>query len=114
MFAVYEAAGQAIDRARNGGGPSLLQIHVPRYYGHYSGDPDNYRTPEEKKAMRQERDCVANFRRQVQEGSQVASGELDAIDAQIETEIDAAVSAARAAPFPPLSALTADVYVKYL
>jgi pyruvate dehydrogenase E1 component alpha subunit len=114
LFAVYEAAGAAIERARTGGGPSLLHVHVPRYYGHYSGDPDNYRTAEEKKAMRQERDCLANFRRRVQEGSQVDSSELDAIDGQIEVDIDAAVSAARAAPFPPLSALTADVYVKYL
>ncbi|ACC76449.1 thiamine pyrophosphate-dependent dehydrogenase E1 component subunit alpha [Paraburkholderia caribensis] len=114
LFAVYDSAGAAIERARTGGGPSLLHIHVPRYYGHYSGDPDNYRTVEEKKAMRQERDCLANFRRRVQEGSQVDSSELDAIDGQIEADVDAAVSAARAAPFPPLSALTADVYVKYL
>ncbi|PCD63942.1 thiamine pyrophosphate-dependent dehydrogenase E1 component subunit alpha, partial [Rhizobium phaseoli] len=50
VFKVYEAAGQAVERARNGGGPTMLHIHVPRYYGHYSGDPDNYRTPEEKAA----------------------------------------------------------------
>jgi acetoin:2,6-dichlorophenolindophenol oxidoreductase subunit alpha len=114
FFAVYAAAGEATERARNGGGPSLLQIHVPRYYGHYSGDPDNYRTSEEKKRMRQERDCLVNFRRQVLEQSSVASGELDAVDQKIEAEIDSAVSAARAAPFPPLTALTTDVYVKYL
>jgi acetoin:2,6-dichlorophenolindophenol oxidoreductase subunit alpha len=114
FFSVYAAAGEAIERARNDAGPSLLQIHVPRYYGHYSGDPDNYRTPEEKKHMRQERDCLANFRRQVLEESSIRSCELDAVDEQIEAEIGNAVSAARAAPFPPLSALTTDVYVKYL
>ncbi|RQM47160.1 thiamine pyrophosphate-dependent dehydrogenase E1 component subunit alpha [Paraburkholderia bannensis] len=114
LFGVYEAAAVAIERARTGGGPSLLQIHVPRYYGHYSGDPDTYRTPEEKKLMRQERDCLVNFRQHVLENSLVSGDELDAADEQIDADIDRAVSAARAAPFPPLSALTTDVYAKYL
>ncbi len=114
VFAVYSAAGEAVERARAGGGPTMLHIHVPRYYGHYSGDPDTYRTPEEKKAMRQERDCLVNFRRRVNEVSLLETAELDAVDSEVEAAIDHAVSAARAAPFPPLSALTADVYVKYL
>ncbi|WP_436089291.1 thiamine pyrophosphate-dependent dehydrogenase E1 component subunit alpha, partial [Pararhizobium sp. LjRoot255] len=114
VFSVYEAAGEAIARARNGGGPTMLHVHVPRYYGHYSGDPDNYRTPEEKAAMRRERDCLINFRKRVNEVSLLDDAELDAVDQAVEAEIDRAVAAARAAPFPPLSALTTDVYVKYL
>ena len=114
VFRVYEAAGEAIARARNGGGPTMLHVHVPRYYGHYSGDPDNYRTPEEKAAMRRERDCLINFRKRVNEVSLLDAAELDAVDQAVEAEIDRAVAAARAAPFPPLSALTTDVYVKYL
>ncbi|MBB2714785.1 UNVERIFIED_ORG: TPP-dependent pyruvate/acetoin dehydrogenase alpha subunit, partial [Rhizobium etli] len=101
-------------RARNGGGPTMLHVHVPRYYGHYSGDPDNYRTPEEKAAMRRERDCLTNFRKRVAEVSLLEAAELDAVDRAVDAEIDRAVAAARAAPFPPLSALTTDVYVKYL
>ncbi|WP_088939923.1 thiamine pyrophosphate-dependent dehydrogenase E1 component subunit alpha [Rhizobium sp. N122] len=114
VFSVYEAAGQAVARARNGGGPTMLHVHVPRYYGHYSGDPDNYRTPEEKAAMRRERDCLINFRKRVAEVSLLEAAELDAVDRAVDAEIDRAVAAARAAPFPPLSALTTDVYVKYL
>jgi acetoin:2,6-dichlorophenolindophenol oxidoreductase subunit alpha len=114
LFAVYAAAGEAIQRARTGGGPSMLHVHVPRYYGHYSGDPDTYRTVDEKKAMRQERDCLVNLRMRVKQDESMDAAELDAIDQMIENEIDDAVSAARAAPFPPLSALTTDVYVKYL
>lgn len=114
VFAVYTAAGEAIERARSGGGPTMLHIHVPRYYGHYSGDPDNYRTPEEKAAMRQERDCLVKFRRHVKDVSLLDSAKLDAVDAAVEEEIDRAVAAARAAPLPQLSALTTDVYVKYL
>ncbi|TGS57864.1 thiamine pyrophosphate-dependent dehydrogenase E1 component subunit alpha, partial [Mesorhizobium sp. M1D.F.Ca.ET.183.01.1.1] len=114
VFAVYSAAGEAVERARAGGGPTMLHVHVPRYYGHYSGDPDTYRTPDEKKAMRQERDCLVNFRRRVSEVSLLEEVELDAVDAEVEAVIDQAVSAARAAPFPALSALTSDVYVKYM
>ncbi|ASS59035.1 thiamine pyrophosphate-dependent dehydrogenase E1 component subunit alpha [Rhizobium leguminosarum bv. viciae USDA 2370] len=114
VFKVYEAAGEAVERARNGGGPTMLHIHVPRYYGHYSGDPDTYRTPEEKAAMRNNRDCLSIFRKHVKEVSLLDSAELDAVDEAVEAAIDHAVAAARAAPFPPLSALTTDVYVKYL
>ena len=114
VFAVYTAAGEAVERARNGGGPTMLHIHVPRYYGHYSGDPDNYRTPEEKAAMRQERDCLVKFRRHIKDVSLLDSAKLDAVDAAVEEEIDHAVAAARAAPLPQLSALTTYVYVKYL
>ena len=52
FFAVHRAAEEAIARARQGGGPTLLHIETPRYYGHFSGDPDNYRTAEEKAHMR--------------------------------------------------------------
>ncbi|ACP23420.1 acetoin:2,6-dichlorophenolindophenol oxidoreductase alphasubunit (plasmid) [Sinorhizobium fredii NGR234] len=114
VFSVYAAAGEAVERARAGGGPTMLHVHVPRYYGHYSGDPDTYRTPEEKAAMRRERDCLSNFRQRVKEVSLVETAELDAVDEQVEAAIGRAVSAARAAPFPPTSALTTDVYVKYL
>ena len=111
VFKVYSAAGEAIERARNGGGPTLLHVHVPRYYGHYSGDPDSYRTPEEKKAMRLEQDCLTKFRAAVE--SESLQDALKTVDEEIEHAVNEAVSAARAAPFPPLSALTSDVYVKY-
>ena len=114
VFAVHAAAGEAVERARNGGGPTMLHVHVPRYFGHYSGDPDNYRTPEEKAAMRSERDCLSSFRNRVKEVSLLDMAELDRVDEAVEAEIDRAVSAARAASFPSLSALTTDVYVKYL
>ena len=114
FFAVYEAAGEAITKVREGGGPMMLHIHVPRYYGHYSGDPDNYRTEEEKAAMRRDRDCLTIFRKKLKEVSLLDMAELDTLDAEVEAAIDGAVKAARSSPFPPLSALTTDVYVKYV
>jgi len=114
VFDVYRAAGEAAARARAGGGPTMLHIHVPRYYGHYSGDPDNYRTPEEKAAMRRDRDCLVNFRRHVSETSLLDPAALDAVDSEVDAAIDSAVRAARAAPFPDPKALHTDVYAKYL
>jgi pyruvate dehydrogenase E1 component alpha subunit len=114
VFSVYAAAGEAVERARAGAGPTMLHVHVPRYFGHYSGDPDNYRTAEEKSAMRRDADCLVNFRKRVEEVSLIETDTLDAVDQKVEAEIDRAISAAKAAPFPPLSALTTDVYVKYL
>ncbi|EPJ2812013.1 thiamine pyrophosphate-dependent enzyme, partial [Pseudomonas putida] len=114
IFKVYTIAGEAIARARAGGGPSLLHIRVPRYYGHYSGDPDTYRTPEEKKIMRQDQDCLVKFRTKVTAESLADVAALDAIDAEVEGAVNEAVVFARASDFPPASALTTDVYVKYL
>jgi pyruvate dehydrogenase E1 component alpha subunit len=45
FFAVYEAAGAAIERARQGGGPSLVEVKLSRYYGHFEGDQQTYRAP---------------------------------------------------------------------
>ena len=114
FFAVYDAAHEAIERARDGGGPTLLHIETPRYYGHFSGDPDNYRSAEEKAAMRRERDCLVRFRQYVGEVNLLDAAALDAVDREVEVVVDAAVVAARAAPQPALSALTTDVYVRYL
>lgn len=114
VFKVYTIAGEAIARARAGGGPSLLHISVPRYYGHYSGDPDTYRTPEEKKIMRQEQDCLIKFRTKVSVESLADVAALDAIDEEVTVAVNESVAFARASEFPPVSALTTDVYVKYL
>ena len=43
FFAVHEAAGEAIARAREGGGPTLLECKITRYYGHFEGDQQTYR-----------------------------------------------------------------------
>lgn len=113
VFAVYDAAKSAVDRARRGEGPSLLHIHVPRYFGHYSGDPDTYRSGDEKGDMRRNRDCLQLFRQRMADTALVEAADLDRVDAEIEQQLNAAVKAARAAPAPDAAALHTDVYVKY-
>ena len=58
FFAVYEAAGEAIKRARQGGGPSLLEVKLTRYYGHFEGDQQKYRAPDEVANARENLDCL--------------------------------------------------------
>ena len=65
FFAVHEVAGEAIKRAREGGGPSLLECKLNRYYGHFEGDAQTYRAPDEVKKLRETRDCLAMFREKV-------------------------------------------------
>lgn len=113
FFAVYEAAGEAIRRAREGGGPSLLECKVNRYYGHFEGDQQRYRAPGEVEEIRSTRDCLDQFAKRVTSADLLAASDLAAIDEEVRTLIDEAVQEAKAAPDPDPSDLLTDVYVSY-
>jgi pyruvate dehydrogenase E1 component alpha subunit len=113
FFAVYEAAGEAIDRARTGGGPSLLEMKVNRYYGHFEGDQQTYRADGEVEHVRATRDCLVGFRSRVLSAGLVEEAALDTIDSEVRKLIDEAVDEAKAAPDPNVSDLLTDVYVSY-
>ncbi len=114
VFAVSDAARTAIDHARSGKGPYFLHVKAPRYYGHYLGDADTYRSAEERADMRENQDCLKIFREKVVAAGLFADHDLTSIDSDVDAIIDAAVAAARAAPHPAVSELTSDVYVSYL
>lgn len=112
VFAVYEAAGEAIARARRGEGPSLVECKTYRYFGHFEGDTITYRSKEEVDSFRS-RDAIQSLRRSLEERGMATGAELDAIDQQVQERIDDAWRFAEAAPLPaPEDALT-DVYVSY-
>ena len=67
FFAVHEAAREAVERARAGGGPSAIEVDTCRFYGHHSGDAQLYRGKDEVRRLREERDCLKHFRRRVGE-----------------------------------------------
>ena len=113
FFAVYEAAGEVIRRAREGGGPSLLECKMIRFFGHFEGDAQTYRAPGETEDNRANRDCLKIFRAKVSEAGVVSKAEFDAVDGEVMGVIEAAVQAAKAAPLPAASELTTDVYVSY-
>jgi pyruvate dehydrogenase E1 component alpha subunit len=113
FFAVYEAAQEAIDRARNGDGPTLLEFKLNRYYGHFEGDAQTYRAKDEVKQLREQKDCIARFRTRVTETGLLEVDQLDAIDAEVARHIEDAVAKAKAAPYPKPEALFTDVYASY-
>lgn len=113
FFAVYEAAGEAIDRARKGGGPTLLEVKLSRYYGHFEGDQQTYRAQGEVQKLRETKDCLMQFRRRVTASSEIADAQLDEIDVEVKALIDDAVVKAKADPKPSAADLLNDVYVSY-
>ena len=113
FFAVYEAVGKAVDRARNGGGPSAVEAKAIRFFGHFEGDPQLYRTKEEIKDLQENADPIKNFIKAVTETGQLTMDELTTIDVEILAMLDQKIEAAKAAPKPPGEALYTDVYINY-
>ena len=110
VLAVWEASVSAVERARAGQGPSLIECMTYRYYGHHQGDDtQRYRSKEEEAAAR-ERDCIRKFREQLLQLGAVQAAELDAIEAANRKKIDEAVAFAEASPLPQLPDLYTDVY----
>jgi TPP-dependent pyruvate/acetoin dehydrogenase alpha subunit len=98
LWAVVEAATEAVDRAREGGGPTLLECQTYRHYGHSKSDPAKYR-PEGELERWKERDPLDIARRRlVDEGLDAEA--VDAVEQATRDELDAAVEAALAAPYP--------------
>ena len=112
FFAVHEAASEAIARAREGGGPTLIEMKFTRYFGHFEGDQQTYRASEVEHA-RAELDCLKRFADRVTETGELTGGDLDAVDAEVAALIDRAVDEAKAAPLPTRADLLTDVYVRY-
>jgi pyruvate dehydrogenase E1 component alpha subunit len=113
FFAVAEAAGVAIARARDGHGPTLLECKTTRYFGHFEGDTQAYRDPSEVVEARASSDCLVAFRRRVTAAGILDGAALDAIDAEVAQLIHESVAEALAAPWPDVSELSTDVYIKY-
>ncbi len=113
FFAVYEAAGEAIARARAGEGPSLLHVKLTRYFGHFEGDAMTYRASGEVEGFRQNADPLQVFRQRVAEASLIEAGELDRIDREVESAIGQCVTQAKAGAMPGEADLLTDVYVSY-
>jgi len=109
VFAVHEAAGEAINRARRGQGPSLLECKTYRFHGHFEGDQQTYKTDLLQASM-VARDPILHFRTVVTQQELIKADELDALDARIKQRIEKAVEFANSSPYPELSEVDTDVY----
>ncbi|HEV2000853.1 MAG TPA: thiamine pyrophosphate-dependent dehydrogenase E1 component subunit alpha [Xanthobacteraceae bacterium] len=105
---VYRAARAAYEKARSGGGPSLIECKTYRYSGHSRADPAKYRPAGELEKWR-ERDPIKIYReRLVQFG--IGKDAIDRIEAEVKRKVDEATEKCKAAPPPPADILTTDVY----
>ena len=108
-IAVYEAMKAALDHARSGKGPYVVEAKVYRYQGHYCGDPAVYR-PKEYMEHALANDGIEKLGRRLLE-SGAAQEELDAIRRDAEAEMDEAVKFADASPYPDPATVLDDMYV---
>jgi TPP-dependent pyruvate/acetoin dehydrogenase alpha subunit len=96
---VFKAAGTAIERARAGGGPTLIEIETYRYYGHFQGDPEAYRPKGEVAALKA-KDPIERLRKWMLDNGQVTVAELDAELAKAKADVDRAFVFARESTYP--------------
>ncbi len=109
--AVHESVARAVKRAREGGGPTLLEIKTYRYKGHSMSDPAKYRTKEEVEEYK-ERDPIDYTLGKLQNEFQVSEEEIEKINERVKHEVEEAVQFAEESPFPDASELLKDIYVQ--
>ncbi|HEX6587614.1 MAG TPA: dehydrogenase E1 component subunit alpha/beta [Longimicrobiales bacterium] len=100
VIASYEAAGRAIEHARQKRGPALLHAHVIRPYSHSLSDDERMYRPEAERQKESERDPIPNFRRFLVENGHATEAEVEAIEQDVEAEVQAATDQALASPQP--------------
>jgi pyruvate/2-oxoglutarate/acetoin dehydrogenase E1 component/TPP-dependent pyruvate/acetoin dehydrogenase alpha subunit len=109
VLAVRQAVGEAVARAREGEGPSLIEAKTYRYYGHSRSDPRAYRTKEEEQDWHA-RDPIETYARHLVQNGICTQEEIDALEAELEDQIDAAQEFALSSPFPDPEELERFVY----
>lgn len=109
--AVYHATEQAVERARNGGGPTLIECKTYRYYDHVGmrGMGKNYRTEDEVEEWKK-RDPIEAIERQMIAAGLCSQAQIDAVYESVNKDIEDAIQFAFDAPFPDPSELLEDVY----
>lgn len=107
---VAEAVNEAVERARSGEGPSLIENKTYRVRGHSKSDRNRYRTKEEIEDWANNRDPIAHFEADLKAYGVIGVDEIAAIRASVEKEIAEAIEYARNSPAPDLTNLTRDVY----
>src|SRR6516165_6728349 len=110
-FEMYKVANEAINRARDGEGPTLIEAMTFRFFGHVFGDDDFYMTKDEKAAAIA-KDPVPLFRAKLIETGVATEEQLAGIEAKIGADIQEAIEFALASEMPPIEELTRDVYAE--
>ncbi|KUK13865.1 MAG: thiamine pyrophosphate-dependent dehydrogenase E1 component subunit alpha [Synergistetes bacterium] len=110
VLAVYEAAKEAIERARKGGGPTLIEAKTYRLKGHFVGDPELYRSKEEVQKF-WEKEPIGRFERKLFEEGILSEEKKREIWTKIEKELEEAIRFAEESDFPPPEDALTDLFV---
>jgi pyruvate dehydrogenase E1 component alpha subunit len=108
---VHKAIDRAVRRAREGGGPTFLEIKTYRYRGHSMSDPAKYRTKEELEDYK-EKDPINQVLKVITEQKWATEAEIEQINEKVRLEVEECVKFAEESPYPDDSELYKDIYVE--
>lgn len=108
---VHNGVLRAVNRAREKGGPTLLEIKTYRYKGHSMSDPQKYRTKEELEEYK-ERDPIEYVQNVLKDQYKVSDADMEVIVERVRAEVEESVKFAEESPWPDDSELLKDVYVQ--
>jgi TPP-dependent pyruvate/acetoin dehydrogenase alpha subunit len=109
IMAVYNTTIEAVDNAREGKGPSLIECKTWRHHGHWEGDLDQYRDKKEHSSWLL-KDPIINFANKLIKEKVADQNHIDRVDDEIKTEVEKAIEFAKSSPYPDPEELYADVY----
>jgi pyruvate dehydrogenase E1 component alpha subunit len=109
--AVHDAVLRAVNRAREKGGPTLLEIKTYRYKGHSMSDPQKYRSKDEVEEYK-EKDPIDHVLKVLTEQYKVSEAEIEVINDRVKNEVEECVQFAEESPWPSDDELLKDVYVQ--
>ena len=107
---VHEGIGRAVKRAREKGGPTLLEIKTYRYKGHSISDPQKYRTKDEVDEYKS-KDPIHQLLKTIRDNKLATDEEIKAIDQRVDAIVTESVKFAEESPWPDDSEVLKDVYV---
>ncbi|MEH7235454.1 thiamine pyrophosphate-dependent dehydrogenase E1 component subunit alpha [Bacillus sp. JJ1562] len=109
-IAMYEASKEAVERARNGEGASIIEIETYRYLGHFQGDPELYREKKEVPELKA-KDPILKLRNQLVSEYNVSEEEVVALEKNAKEVVDEAYQFARESEYPEPEAALEDLYI---
>ena len=112
VVAVREAGKRAVERARSGEGPMLLEMKTYRYRGHSMSDPAKYRTKEEVEEQKAKRDPIDHVKKLIIDAGYASEDELKNIDREIRSIVTDSATFAQKSPEPDPSELMTDIYIE--
>lgn len=108
---VHDSVSRAVARARENGGPTLLEIKTYRYKGHSMSDPQKYRTKDEVEEYKQ-RDPIDHVQKVLQDEYKITDAEFEVINERVRAQVEECVKFAEESPWPAEDELLKDVYVQ--